>query len=84
MVWSNNRSEQFLGFAGVFSVAMWGGLLVALALDLLVSSCLAAGEDDPPLSGELKDLLGATRHGLKLGSALVVALVTYYIATVKH
>ena len=59
---------------------------MALALDLLVSSCLAAGEaEDPPLplSGELKDLLGATRHGLKLGSALVVALVTYYIATVK-
>ena len=62
---------------------MWGGLLVALALDLLVSSCLAAGDEDPGPSGELKDLLGATRHGLKLGSALVVALVTYYIATVK-
>ena len=58
---------------------------MALALDLLVSSCLAAGEDEgpPAISGELKDLLGATRHGLKLGSALVVALVTYYIATVK-
>ena len=56
---------------------------MALALVLLVSSCLAAGEEESGLATELKDLLGATRHGLKLGSALVLALVTYYIATVK-
>ena len=63
---------------------MWNGLLAALSLNLLfVWSVMAAGEAEGSLSGELKELFESTNNSVKLGAALVVALVTYFIAVVK-
>ena len=63
---------------------MWNGLLAALALNLLfVWSTLAVGEAESELSGGLKELFESTQNSVKLGAALVAALVTYFIAVVK-
>ena len=62
---------------------MWVLSLLAFALCLLVSTCVAVGEDGSTLPTELKDLLGASRHAVKLGAALVAALVTYFLTVVK-
>ena len=63
---------------------MWNGLLAALSLNLLfVWSVMAAGEAEGSLSGELKELFESTQNSVKLGAALVVALVTYFISVVK-
>ena len=62
---------------------MWVCSLVAFALVLLVSTCVAVGEEGSNLPNELKDLLSSSRHSVKLGAALVAALVTYFMTVVK-
>ena len=62
---------------------MWVRSLVAFALVLLVSTCVAVGEEVSNLPNELKDLLSSSRHSVKLGAALVAALVTYFLTVVK-
>ena len=62
---------------------MWVSSLVAFALVLLVSTCVAAGEEGSTLPAELKDLLSSSRHSVKLGAALVATLVTYFLTVVK-
>ena len=62
---------------------MWH-LLLSVALGLLwCASCMAVGDEDSPLVTELKGLFGSTCNGVKLSTALALALVSYFIAVVK-
>ena len=44
---------------------------------------MAVGDEESPLVTELKGLFGSTCNGVKLSTALVLALVSYFIAVVK-
>ena len=61
-------------------------LVISFVLGLWCSSCMAAGdkeEESSELPGLLKTLFGTTRNGVKLGTALIMCLITYYISEVK-
>ena len=64
---------------------MGRSLLVAVCvLGLWFASCMAAGEEEEAgLVAALKTLLGTTQNGKKLGAALIVCLVAYFISEVK-
>ena len=58
-------------------------LVVSFVLGLWCSSCMAAGEEEAELPGLAKTLFGTSRNGIKLGTALVMCLITYYISEVR-